>query len=177
MNRSTSSGVSISAASANGLASPYGLNVQLPSGASWSRLTNCGVVVMTSIGAMPLFSFDVTPRRSREWAYIMFERRGHRAVELLGHVGPCGLLVVSRVEQRPIVVFAEPRQEILRAPLRAPDAEIGLVRDLAVAKELRLVVLRAGVHGINTVSSRERVAGLGAPRLCTGERWERAKAQ
>ena len=55
--------------------------------------------------------------------------RRHReiACELLRDVRANGLLVIARPSLYAVVVFGEARQEVLCAPLRTADVDIGLV--------------------------------------------------
>ena len=111
-------------------------------------------------------------------------RRRQRAAKLLRDVGADRLLVVAGVEQRPVVVLREPGQEVLGRPLRAADAQVGLVRGLRIAEELVLIVLRAGVDPGN-----ERIVGcdrggcrvvrdvVDVPRLRAGQRREGADVE
>src|SRR6185437_15720760 len=73
-------------------------------------------------------------------------RGRERVREALREVAPDRLLVVARVEQRPVVVLRETREEILRLASRSAHTEVGLVRGLGITEHRTLIVLRPGVH-------------------------------
>ena len=115
MNRLSSCGVVISAASANGLAGPNGLTGQVPSGlrGRGHELRRVGEHV---VGAHADVVVPADAAACQVVDVVQVRRHGQARRELLRHVGADRLLVVARVEQGAVVVLGEAGEVVLRGP-------------------------------------------------------------